>query len=187
MATLRAHAGAGRRKPPFPPFQTETFASQLFWLAITFVAALSADVAGRAAARRRHHRGARRARSQATSREAQRLKDEADAAIAAYEKALADARARAQAIGRRDPRQAAWRRPTSAARRSRQQLNAKLAEAEKTIAATKTAAMAQCARHRDRRGRGDRRAADRHRRRPARPSPTRSTTRSSAEDDSHVR
>ena len=102
-------------------------------------AALPPDVAGRAAARRRHHRGAQRA-DRGDLAEAQKLKDESDAAIAAYEKSLADARARAQALAARDPRQADGggreRRKALEAK-----LNAKLAEAEKTIAATKTAAM----------------------------------------------
>jgi F-type H+-transporting ATPase subunit b len=60
--------------------------------------------------------------------------------VAAYEKALADARANAQAIANetRDKQAAA-----AEARRKtlEDELNAKLAHAEKTIAATKTAAM----------------------------------------------
>ena len=36
----------------FPPFDADTFASQLLWLAITFVAALPADVEGGIAAHR---------------------------------------------------------------------------------------------------------------------------------------
>ena len=69
------------------------------------------------------------------------LKAESDAAIAAYEKALADARARAQAIANetRDTQAAA---AAVTRKKLEDELNAKLAEAEKTIAATKTAAMA---------------------------------------------
>ena len=69
------------------------------------------------------------------------LKAESDAAIAAYEKALADARARAQAIANetRDKQAAA---AEATRKRLEGELNAKLAEAEKTIAATKQAAMA---------------------------------------------
>ena len=72
---------------------------------------------------------------------AQRCKEEAEAALAAYEKSLADARNRAQAIGAeiRDKlhAEAEERRKALEAK-----LNAQLAEAEKPIAATKTAAMA---------------------------------------------
>ena len=70
-----------------------------------------------------------------------KLKQQSDDAIAAYEKALADARARAQLIANetRDKQHA-----EAEARRKRleDELNAKLADAEKTIAATKQAAMA---------------------------------------------
>jgi F-type H+-transporting ATPase subunit b len=68
------------------------------------------------------------------------LKAESDAAIAAYEKALAEARARAQAIANetRDKQAAA---AEATRKRLEGELNAKLAEAEKTIAATKQAAM----------------------------------------------
>ncbi len=69
------------------------------------------------------------------------MKDEADAAIAAYEKALADARARAQAIAAetRDKLNAA----AEANRKDLEgKLHGKLADAEKSIAATKSAAMA---------------------------------------------
>ena len=85
---------------------------------------------------------ARRKRIEGDLAEANRLKEQSDAALAAYEKSLADARGRAQAIGQRDPRQAQRRGRGGAARRWRRSSTRKLAEAEKTIAATKTAAMA---------------------------------------------
>ena len=44
----------------FPPFDSTTFASQLLWLAITFVAALLPDGEGRDPAHRRHPRRAPR-------------------------------------------------------------------------------------------------------------------------------
>ena len=72
--------------------------------------------------------------------EANRLKEQSEAALAAYEKALAEARDRAQALGQRNPRQAG-REAEEARKELEAELNAKLAEAEKTIAATKTAAM----------------------------------------------
>jgi F-type H+-transporting ATPase subunit b len=73
--------------------------------------------------------------------EAERLKGQSDAALQAYEKALADARTRAQAIA--NETRAKQTKEAEAARKVLEdQLNAKLAEADKSIAATKTAAMA---------------------------------------------
>ena len=71
---------------------------------------------------------------------AQKLKDESDAALKAYESELAAARSRAQAIG------AETREKLNAASEAErktleEQLAAKLAEAEKTIASTREAAM----------------------------------------------
>jgi F-type H+-transporting ATPase subunit b len=72
--------------------------------------------------------------------EAQKLKDESDGALKAYEGELAQARSRAQAIG------AETREKLSAAseaerKRLEERLSLKLAEAEKTIASTREAAM----------------------------------------------
>ena len=72
--------------------------------------------------------------------EAQRLKDESDNALKAYESELAAARSRAQAIG------AETREKLNAASESERKtledrLAAKLADAEKTIASTREAAM----------------------------------------------
>jgi F-type H+-transporting ATPase subunit b len=133
-ATGQGHKGA------FPPFQAETFASQLVWLAITFallylMAAklVLPRIGGIIEARRDHIDG--------DIAEAQRLKAASDAAIAAYEKSLAEARARAQALANETrERQAAEAEKSRKVLEGR--LNAKLGEAEKAIAATKTAAMA---------------------------------------------
>ncbi len=67
-------------------------------------------------------------------------KPKADAAIAAYEKSLADARASAQALAAKTHQQLAAQ---SEARRKELEagLNAKLADAEKKIEATKASAM----------------------------------------------
>jgi F-type H+-transporting ATPase subunit b len=139
MATT-AHTGApGGHKAPFPPFQSETFASQLFWLAITF-AALYLLASRLVLPRVGGIIDARAERIEGDLAEAQRFKAEADTANAAYEKALADARARAQALAN-----ATREKQAAEAERTRkaleQQLDGKLAEAEKTIAATKAAAM----------------------------------------------
>ena len=72
--------------------------------------------------------------------EAQKLKDQSDAALKSYENELASARSRAQAIGTetREKLNAA----SEAERKTlEEQLSVKLAEAEKTIASTREAAM----------------------------------------------
>jgi F-type H+-transporting ATPase subunit b len=123
----------------FPPFQKDTFASQLLWLAVTF--GLLYLIASKLALPRVGGIIAdRRARIAGDLAEAARMKNAADAAIASYEKSLADARARAQATAAetRDKvnAQAEVRRKEVEAG-----LHAKLAAAEETIAATRTAAM----------------------------------------------
>lgn len=126
-------------KGAFPPFNPQTFGSQLFWLVIAFVVlyVLMAKVAlprvGSIIENRQKHIADDLAAAAG-------LKAESDAAIAAYEKALADARARAQLIANetRDKQQA----DAEARRKTLEgELNVKLADAEKTIAATKLAAM----------------------------------------------
>lgn len=123
----------------FPPFQKETFPSQLFWLVICFIALYL--IASRLALPRVGGiLDSRKNRIADDLAEASRFKGEADQAIAAYEKALADARTRAQTIANetRD-------RLAAEAERNRkaidERLNARLAEAEKAIVAAKTAAM----------------------------------------------
>ena len=124
----------------FPPFQRDTFGSQLLWLAIFFVALYV--IASRLALPRV---GSiiedRRKRISGDLAEAARMKDAADAAIATYEKALADARARAQAMAAeaRDKVNAEAEANRKAVEAS---LQTRLTAAEQTIAATRTAAMA---------------------------------------------
>lgn len=124
----------------FPPFQAETFASQLVWFALFFVL-LYVMVSRMAVPRVAGILEARRSRIAADLAEAQRLREESDGALAAYEKSLADARARAQGIANemRDKLNAEAERSRKALE---EELNIKLAEAEKTISATKQAAMA---------------------------------------------
>jgi F-type H+-transporting ATPase subunit b len=124
----------------FPPFQGETFASQLLWFAAFFV--LLYLVMSRVALPRVGGiLEARRARIAADLAEAQRFKDESEAAMAAYEKALADARARAQNIAA-ETRDRFAAEAESQRKALEEQLNTRLAQAEASIAATKTAAMA---------------------------------------------
>jgi F-type H+-transporting ATPase subunit b len=140
MATNAHTEVPGGGKPGFPPFQPETFASQLLWLAITFVA-LYALVSRVILPRVGGIIEARRDQVSEDLAAAQRFKTESEAALAAYEKALADARARAQALANET------REKLNADLEARRhaleaELNLKLAEAEKQIADTKMAAMA---------------------------------------------
>lgn len=137
--TSTEHVPAGEHKGAFPPFQSQTFASQLVWLAIAFVL-LYVLMAKVALPRVGAIIESRQKRIADDIADAGRLKQQSDEAVTAYEKALADARARAQAIANetRDRQAAAAdaRRKTLEA-----ELNSKLVEAEKTIATTKQAAM----------------------------------------------
>jgi F-type H+-transporting ATPase subunit b len=126
-------------KGGFPPFAKETFASQLVWLAICFVA-LYLLISRIAIPRISGIIDARDNRISGDLADAQRMKAESEAAGAAYEKSLADARSRAQAMGSE-----IHAKLNAEAEENRKALEAKLntqlADAEKQIAATKSAAM----------------------------------------------
>jgi F-type H+-transporting ATPase subunit b len=135
-----AHTEAeGGHKAPFPPFQKDTFASQLVSLLVAFVA-LYLIVSRIVLPRVGSLLDARQNAIEGDLTDAQRLRDESDAALKSYESELAAARARAQAIS------AATREKLSAAseierKKLEERLSHKLVEAEKTIAATREAAM----------------------------------------------
>jgi F-type H+-transporting ATPase subunit b len=123
----------------FPPFESNTFASQLVSLLIAFVA-LYLIVSRIALPRVGSVLDARQNAIEGDLAEAQKLKDASDGALKAYESELAAARSRAQAIG------AETREKLNAASEAERktlehQLAVKLAEAEKTIASTRQAAM----------------------------------------------
>jgi F-type H+-transporting ATPase subunit b len=123
----------------FPPFESSTFASQLVSLVIAFVA-LYIIVSRIALPRVSAVIDARQNKIEGDLAEAQKLKDDSEAALKAYESDLATARSKAQAIGAetRDKLNAA----SEAERKALEdKLAAKLADAEKTIAATRTTAM----------------------------------------------
>ncbi|HEX4556462.1 MAG TPA: F0F1 ATP synthase subunit B [Xanthobacteraceae bacterium] len=138
--TAHTEAPGSAHSASFPPFERETFPSQLFWLAICFVA-LYLITARLVQPRVGGIIENRKNRIAGDLAEADRFKREADDAMAAYEKALAEARARAHAIATEthDKLQAEAERNRKALD---DQLNAQLAQAEKAIAATKAAAMA---------------------------------------------
>jgi F-type H+-transporting ATPase subunit b len=140
MATGAHTSHPGGAKPPFPPFNKETFASQLVWLAIFFIA-LYVIISRIAIPRIGGIFEARRNQVESDLAEANRLKERSDAALKAYEKSLADARARAQALAS-ETRDKLNAEAEAARRELEAELNARIAKAEEIIAATKVSAMA---------------------------------------------
>lgn len=135
-----AHTEAdGGHKAPFPPFQKDTFASQLVSLLVAFVA-LYLIVSRIALPRVGSLLDERQKAIEGDLAGAQELRDASDAALTAYERELAEARSRAHLISAetREKLNAA----SDAERKTlEERLTRKLAEAEKTIAATREAAM----------------------------------------------
>jgi F-type H+-transporting ATPase subunit b len=135
-----AHAAAdGGHKAPFPPFQKDTFASQLVSLLIAFVA-LYLIVSRIALPRVGKTIEDRQNAIEGDLAQAQKLKDESDNALKAYESELASARSRAQAIGN-ETRDKLNAQSEVERKALEDRLAVKLADAEKTIASTRTAAM----------------------------------------------
>src|SRR5215831_11209768 len=139
QTTAHTEADGGEHNGGFPPFDSATFPSQLVSLAIAFVA-LYIMVSRIALPRVGSVIDARQNAIESDLAAAQKLKDESEAALKAYESELAAARTRAQAIGAetREKLNAA----SEAERKSlEEKLAQKLADAEKTIATTRTNAM----------------------------------------------
>lgn len=135
-----AHTEAdGGHKAPFPPFQKDTFASQLVSLLVAFVA-LYLIVSRIALPRVGSVIDARQNAIDGDLTAAQKLKDESDSALKAYESELAAARSRAQAISN-ETREKLSAASEAERKTLEQQLSVKLAEAEKTIASTRETAM----------------------------------------------
>ncbi|MGV6871413.1 F0F1 ATP synthase subunit B [Pseudochelatococcus sp. B33] len=123
----------------FPPFNAETYASQLFWLALTF-AFLYWFVSKIALPRIGSVIEERRQRIDTDLADAATLKAQADEAFKAYETGLAAAKSNAQTIAEETRARLAGE---SEARRKvlEQELSAKIASAETAIAETKTQAL----------------------------------------------
>src|ERR1043165_5610576 len=126
-----AHPEADGNHGGFPPFESSTFASQLVSLAIAFVL-LYVIVSRIAPPRVGAVIDARQNKIEGDLAEAQKLKDESEAALKAYEADLASARSKAQAIG------AETREKLNAASEAERKtledrLAVRLADAEKTI------------------------------------------------------
>jgi F-type H+-transporting ATPase subunit b len=136
--TGQAHPGEPRGA--FPPFQKDTFASQIIWLAITF-GLLYLLMSRLALPRIGSILEQRQGRIDGDLAEAQRLKDRSDEALAVYHKALADARNRAQTMANEERQREA---AEAEARRKELDatLRARIAAAEAAIGERKTAAMA---------------------------------------------
>jgi F-type H+-transporting ATPase subunit b len=139
MAEPTAHTEAPGGKTAFPPFQTQTFPSQLVWLAISFVL-LYVLMAKIALPRVGAIFEERSRRISGDLKAAHDLKEQSDAAHVAYEKALGDARNRAQSIanGMREQQAA---EAEAASKKLEAELHEKLAAAEKSIETTRASAM----------------------------------------------
>jgi len=129
------------QKEAFPPFDPTYFASQLLWLAITFIA-LYFILARVAVPRIAGILGERRTRIEGDLGQAEKAKQAADAAGIAYEKALAEARARAYDIAEEASDKA---KQAAAAERAKTEaeLAKKLVEAEASIAEIKRRALGE--------------------------------------------
>jgi F-type H+-transporting ATPase subunit b len=132
---------ADGHKKAFPPLDTSTFASQFFWLAITF-ALLYYLMSRIALPRIGEVIEERRGRIQRDLDEAARLKDETAKALASYEQALSDARGKAQAIAG-ETRDRLTAEVDKERGRVEGQIASKMADTEKRILETKTAALSR--------------------------------------------
>ncbi|WFU40535.1 F0F1 ATP synthase subunit B [Bradyrhizobium sp. CB82] len=139
QANAHTEAEGGHHGGGFPPFESSTFASQLVSLAIFFVA-LYLIVSRLALPRIGGAIEARQNKIDADLAEAQKLKDQSDAALKAYEGELASARSRAQAISN-ETREKSNAQAEAERKSLEEQLAKKLAEAEKAIASTRATAM----------------------------------------------
>ena len=136
VALEEEHAEEGT----FPPFDSTFFASQLLWLVISFVVLyllMSRLVLPRIGGILED----RRDRIARDLDQADRLKQQADDAIASYERALAEAKAGAFTIAA-EAREAAKQEANERQAKIEADLDAKLAESEKRIADVKAKALA---------------------------------------------
>ena len=129
----------GEHSGSFPPFDSSTFPSQLLWLAITFglfYLFLKKVVLPRIGGILE----VRRDRIAQDLDTAARMKQEADAAVAAYEQELTEARNRANRIGQ-DARDAAKAEADAERRSVEAKLDEKLQKAEDRISSIRDSAM----------------------------------------------
>jgi F-type H+-transporting ATPase subunit b len=136
-AAATAHEGKSGGLPQLNPGD---FSPQLVWLALTFVV-LYLILAHVALPRIGEVIEERRDRVQRDLDAAERFKADTDAALAAYEQALSEARQKASSMAK-DMRESLGAETDKERTAVEGQLAAKLAEAETRIAATKTKALA---------------------------------------------
>ena len=134
-----AHAEAGH-SDVFPPFDPATFGPQLIWLAITF-AILYLVMRNVALPRIGSILSDRKSRIDSDLATADASRQRTDAAIAAYESALAEARRRSQALAE-ETRNALRTDIDSRRHAIETDLSARMAEADTRIQATKATALA---------------------------------------------
>ena len=132
--------GAPEHKGAFPPFDTHTFPSQLFWFVICF-GALYLLMQRLIVPRLANIVETRAGKIAGDLDEAQRLRLQSDTALSAYEKALSDARASSQQIAQQATDKAKGEADT---RRHaiEAELSAKLSDAEQRIGDIKNKALA---------------------------------------------
>ncbi len=128
-------------KEPFPPFDPSHFASQALWFVISFVA-LYVILARVAIPRIAGIIATRRGRITGDLAAAERARADSEAAEAAYDKALAEARARAFAIAEK-ARDAAKTAADAERARNEAELARRLAAAEARIGEIKDRALAE--------------------------------------------
>lgn len=129
----------GHGEAGFPPFDSSTFPSQILWIAITFglfYLFLKRVIMPRLGGILEM----RESRIAQDIEQATKLKGEADAAVAAYEQELAEARGNANAIGQK-ARDGAKEEAEAARKSIAASLDQKMAEAEERVARIKDAAM----------------------------------------------
>lgn len=132
-------AEGGHGEGAFPPFDPSTFPSQILWLAITFglfYLFLKKVIVPRLGGILE----VRENRIAQDIEQANKLKADADAAVAAYEQELAEARANANVIGQQ-ARDGAKSEAETARKSIEASLEQKLAEAEERVAKIKATAM----------------------------------------------
>lgn len=139
VEAVKHGAEHGKSSGVFPPFDPATFSSQLLWLAITF-GFFYFFMARVVLPRIGNILEVRRDRISQDLVEAQRLKEETDASIAAYEQELAQARQKAHTIARE-----ASEKSRTAADAEREKVESELAEklldAENRVGKIRDAAM----------------------------------------------
>ena len=141
LILLAAAAGEAAEGGSLPQMDVSTFPSQIFWLAVTFGAlyiVMSRMVLPRLGAAIEERRD-RIADDLDRAAESKRMAEEAEAA---YNRALADARARSQAIAA-ETREEVNAEISALQKSAEESLSARAAEAEAKIAAMKGAAAAK--------------------------------------------